>query len=87
MSPYFLPPFAYTQVRKVQNLGFSCAFSFRATIYYGCYASTPEIMPSGHRATGNGLAVASNRIMGIVDAVVDIAANTTISVPLSLCVA
>lgn len=81
--------FAYTQVRTAaQNLGFNCAITFCLNIYYGClYAYTPEVMPSAHRATGSGLAVSFNRIMGIVSAVVGIAANTSTSVPIFICAA
>ncbi|KAI4127660.1 MAG: hypothetical protein LQ347_004516 [Umbilicaria vellea] len=81
--------FAYTQVRTAaQNLGFNCAITFCLNIYYGClYAYTPEVMPSAHRATGNGLAVSFNRIMGIVSAVVGIAANTSTAVPIFICAA
>jgi hypothetical protein len=62
--------FAYTQVRtNAQNLGFTCAISFCVNIYYGTlYAYTPEVLPSAHRGTGNGVSIAFNRIMGIVSA-------------------
>jgi hypothetical protein len=62
--------FAYTQVRtNAQNLGFTCAISFCVNIYYGTlYAYTPEVLPSAHRGTGNGVSIALNRIMGIVSA-------------------
>jgi hypothetical protein len=62
--------FAYTQVRtNAQNLGFTCAISFCLNIYYGTlYAYTPEVLPSAHRGTGNGISIALNRIMGIVSA-------------------
>jgi hypothetical protein len=68
----------YTQVRtQAQNLGFSCAINFALNIYYGTlYAYTPEVLPSAHRATGNGVAVACNRVMGIVSAVVATYADT-----------
>jgi hypothetical protein len=43
---------------QAQNLGFSCAINFALNIYYGTlYAYTPEVLPSAHRATGNGVAV------------------------------
>ena len=76
--------FAYTAVRTgAQNVGFNCAISFCLNIYYGTlYAYTPEVLPSAHRATGNGIAIGFNRIMGIVSAVVATAANVGIS-PLS----
>lgn len=64
--------FAYTQVRtESQNIGFSCTVNFCLNIYYGTlYAYTPEIFPSAHRGTGNGVAIGLNRIMGIVSAIV-----------------
>ena len=64
--------FCYTQVRsEAQNVGFSCAISFWLNVYYGTlYAYTPEVLPSAHRTTGNGIAVGCNRIMGIISAVI-----------------
>lgn len=69
--------FCYTQVRtQSQNVGFTCTISFCLNIYYGTlYAYTPEVFPSGHRGTGNGVAIGLNRIMGIVSAVVGEAAD------------
>lgn len=51
--------FAYTAVRTAaQNLAFTCMIYFMVNIYYGTlYAYTPEVLPSAHRATGNGIAV------------------------------
>jgi MFS family permease len=81
--------FAYTQVRtNAQNVGFSCAIGFALNIYYGTlYAYTAEALPSAHRATGNGVAVACNRIMGIMSAVIATYANTKTSVPIYICAA
>ncbi len=81
--------FAYTVVRnQAQNVGFSCAIAFALNIYYGTlYAYTPEVLPSAHRATGNGIAVACNRIMGILSAVIATVANTSTSVPIFVCAA
>ncbi|KAJ5459520.1 uncharacterized protein N7458_001072 [Penicillium daleae] len=81
--------FCYTQVRTAsQNLGFTCAISFCLNIYYGTlYAYTPEVFPSAHRGTGNGVAIGLNRIMGIVSAVVGNAANTNTPVPIFICAA
>lgn len=64
--------FAYTQVRtEGQDIGFSCTVNFCLNIYYGTlYAYTPEVFPSAHRGTGNGVAIGLNRIMGIVSAIV-----------------
>ena len=79
--------FAYTQVRtQAQNVGFSCAIGFTLNIYYGTlYAHTPEALPSAHRVTGNGIAVACNRIMGILSAVIITVANTETSAPIYVC--
>lgn len=81
--------FAYTGVRtQPQNVGFSCTIAFCLNIYYGTlYAYTPEVLPSAHRATGNGVAVACNRIMGIMSAVIATVADTTTSVPIYVCAA
>ncbi|KAK7735270.1 Filamentous Growth Regulator [Cytospora paraplurivora] len=81
--------FAFTAVRsEAQNVGFSCAIGFCLNIYYGTlYAYTPEVLPSAHRATGNGIAVACNRIMGILSAIIATFADTSTSVPIYLCAA
>ena len=81
--------FAYTQVRtQAQNIAFSCSIAFFLNIYYGTlYAYTPEVLPSAHRATGNGIAVACNRIMGILSAIIATYADTTTSVPIYICAA
>jgi MFS family permease len=81
--------FAYTQVRtETQNVAFSCLIGFCLNIYYGTlYAYTPEVLPSAHRATGNGVAVACNRVMGILSAIIATVANTATSVPIYLCAA
>jgi len=49
------------------------------------YAYTPEVLPSAHRATGNGIAIACNRIMGLVSAAVASSANTATSAPIYIC--
>jgi len=81
--------FAYTAVSTPdQNVAFSCTIGFCLNIYYGTlYAYTPEVLPSAHRGTGNGIAVACNRIMGIVSAVVGTTADTSTSVPIYICAA
>ena len=61
---------------------------FFLNIYYGTlYAYTPEVLPSAHRATGNGIAVACNRVMGLVSAFVATYANTATSAPIYICAA
>jgi hypothetical protein len=79
--------FAYTAVRTAeQNVGFSCAIGFSLNVYYGTlYAYTPEVLPSAHRATGNGVAVACNRVMGILSAVIATVADTSTSAPIYIC--
>jgi len=49
------------------------------------YAYTPEVLPSAHRATGNGIAIACNRVMGLVSAAVATSANTATSAPIYIC--
>lgn len=75
--------FAYTTVRTpAQNLGFSCAIAVCINIYLGTlFAYTPEVLPSAHRATGNGIAVSGNRIMGSLSPVVAYYANTATTAP------
>jgi len=71
--------FAYTQVRtKAQNIVFSCVINFCLNIYYGTlYAYTPEVLPSAHRGTGNGIAIGWNRVMGILSAVIATSADVS----------
>ncbi|KIW65416.1 hypothetical protein PV04_07679 [Phialophora macrospora] len=79
--------FAYTAVRTpAQNIAFTCSIYFFVNIYYGTlYAYTPESFPSAHRATGNGIAVGLNRVMGLVSAFVATYANTATSAPIYIC--
>ncbi|PNS20636.1 hypothetical protein CAC42_363 [Sphaceloma murrayae] len=81
--------FAYTQVRTAdQNVAFTCIINFCLNIYYGTlYAYTPEVLPSAHRGTGNGIAIGINRIMGILSAVIATFADTSTSVPIYICAA
>lgn len=79
----------HPQVRNnAQNLGFNCAISFCLNIYYGTlYAYTPEVLPSAHRGTGNGISIGLNRIMGILSAVIATVADTNTPVPIYICAA
>ncbi|KAL2845519.1 major facilitator superfamily domain-containing protein [Aspergillus pseudoustus] len=81
--------FSYTAVRTAaQNVAFTCTINFCLNIYYGTlYAYTPEVLPSAHRGTGNGIAIGLNRIMGIISAIVGREADTSTSVPLYICAA
>jgi hypothetical protein len=77
------------QVRsETQNTAFTCIINFCLNIYYGTlYAYTPEVLPSAHRGTGNGLAVSGNRVMGILSAVIATYADTGTAVPIYICAA
>ncbi|KAH6957719.1 major facilitator superfamily domain-containing protein [Ilyonectria sp. MPI-CAGE-AT-0026] len=81
--------FSYTAVKtSVQDLVFTCFIAFCINIYYGTlYAYTPEVLPSAHRGTGNSIAVACNRIMGIISAVVATESNTATAAPIYVCAA
>jgi hypothetical protein len=72
----FVSPTSLTLAAQKQN------------IYYGTlYAYTPEVLPSAHRGTGNGISIGLNRIMGIVSAGVATGANTATPVPIYICAA
>ena len=79
--------FGYTAVKTdAQNLGFACAISVTINIYYATlYAYTVEVMPSAHRGTGNGIAVAFNRLMGTASALIGAFTSTASSVPIYVC--
>ncbi|ROT43798.1 hexose transporter [Sodiomyces alkalinus F11] len=81
--------FGYTAVTTTtQNVAFSCVLACCINIYYGTlYAYTAEIFPSAHRATGSGIAVALNRIMGMISAVIAAEGGTDTPVPLYVCAA
>ena len=79
--------FAYTQVRTaMQNIVFTCVINFCLNVYYGTlYAYTPEVLPSAHRGTGNGIAIGWNRVMGILSAVIATVADvSSVSCPESM---
>ncbi|KAK3370894.1 major facilitator superfamily domain-containing protein [Lasiosphaeria ovina] len=79
--------FAYTAVRTgSQDVGCSYAIGFCLNVYYGTlYAYTPDVLPSAHRATSNGVAVACNRTMGIISAVIATASDTSTTAPIFIC--
>ncbi|RDA86449.1 hypothetical protein CP532_3617 [Ophiocordyceps camponoti-leonardi (nom. inval.)] len=79
--------FAYPMVKTAtQDLIINSFVAFFIHVYYGTlYAYTPEVLPSAHRATGNGIAVACNRIMGILSAVIATVADTSTPAPLYTC--
>jgi hypothetical protein len=60
------------------QVAFACTVNFCLNIYYGTlYAYTPEVLPSAHRGTGNGIAIGFNRIMGILSAVIATVADVS----------
>ena len=69
--------FASTPVRsEAEILGFNCAINFYLNIYYVTpNGYTPEVLPSTHRGTGNGIPIGCNRTVGILSAVVTERAN------------
>jgi hypothetical protein len=79
--------FAYSQVTsQAQNIAYSCVISFTLEIYYGTlYGYTVEVLPSAHRGTGNGIAVAFCRFMGAMSAVIATVANTETAGPIFIC--
>ncbi|KAH7123052.1 major facilitator superfamily domain-containing protein [Dactylonectria macrodidyma] len=76
--------FSYTVIKTpAQNLALSCCISVCINLYYGTlYAYTAEVFPSPQRATGNGIAVALNRVMGLISAFIAVEANTATVTPL-----
>ncbi|CAN6668597.1 hypothetical protein TRVA0_040S01222 [Trichomonascus vanleenenianus] len=76
--------FAYTSVRtSAANLGLSCAINICLNIYYGTlFAYTPEVLPSAHRATGNGMSVGFARGLGAIAPAVAYFSNTATVVPI-----
>ena len=67
------------------QVAFSCIINFCLNIYYGTlYAYTPEVLPSAHRGTGNGIAIGWNRVMGILSAVIATVADVSSSPPYRL---
>lgn len=81
--------FAYSQVASQDaNVAYSCVISFTLEIYYGVlYGYTAETLPSVHRATGNGIAVAFCRLAGAMSAVVATYADPTTTAPVFVCAA
>jgi hypothetical protein len=68
------------------QVAFTCVINFCLNIYYGTlYAYTPEVLPSAHRGTGNGIAIGWNRIMGILSAVIATVSDVSFSFHDSFC--
>ncbi|KAI0787248.1 MFS general substrate transporter [Irpex lacteus] len=62
-----------TTTTEAAYLGFSCASSLTQNAMYGVlYAYTPEAFPTPHRGTGDALASAFNRVMGLIAPIIKI---------------
>ncbi|KAI0089234.1 major facilitator superfamily domain-containing protein [Irpex rosettiformis] len=62
-----------TTTTEAAYLGFSCASSLTQNAMYGVlYAYTPEAFPTPHRGTGDALASAVNRVMGLIAPIIKI---------------
>ncbi|KAA8909649.1 MFS general substrate transporter [Sphaerosporella brunnea] len=63
-------------------LGWNCAYAVAGTMMAAVmYAYTPEVFPTKHRGTGNGLAMTANRIGGILAPVIAMYADLNTPVP------
>lgn len=80
---------AYTRVRSAaEETAMACLVACVINVYYGTlHAYTAEVLPSAHRATGSGVAVACNRVMGMASALVATLADTRTEAPLYACAA
>ena len=81
--------FAYARVSsQAANIAYSCVISFNLEIYYGVlYGYTAETLPSAHRGTGDGIAVAFCRFAGAMSAVVATYADPSTTSPVFVCAA
>jgi hypothetical protein len=71
--------FGYVYVKtERQSIIVASATAFFVSFYYGTlFGYTAEVLPDRHRGTGNGIAIAVNRLMGVLVAVVATAANVS----------
>lgn len=80
---------AFTSVQsESQNLAFSCMISFWQNGFYAIlYAYTPEVMPTAHRGTGCGLAMAMGRTASLSAPFIATFGDVASSVPIWVCMA
>ncbi|KAH8592347.1 putative sugar transporter [Bisporella sp. PMI_857] len=80
---------AFTSVNnEAQNIAFSCMINFWQNGYYAIlYAYTPEVMPTAHRGTGCGLAMACGRLASLAAPFIGTFGDVTSSVPIWVCMA
>ncbi|CAK7219983.1 hypothetical protein SBRCBS47491_004035 [Sporothrix bragantina] len=72
-----------SQGKDNESLVWSCAISTCINLYYATlYAYTPEVLPPSHRAAGYGIALAVNRLMGIIASLVVSVVSTSTATPL-----
>ncbi|WVW86733.1 hypothetical protein I302_108787 [Kwoniella bestiolae CBS 10118] len=76
--------FGFTQVKNgTQNLAISCLITAVENIFYGgLYGITPELLPTGSRTTGYGIAVAINRVCNVIANIIGTYANVLTTAPL-----
>ncbi|ANB11853.1 hypothetical protein AWJ20_77 [Sugiyamaella lignohabitans] len=76
--------FGYTQVRTpTQNTALSFCINAVETMFFAAlYGVTPELLPTGSRATGYGIAVALNRVCNIFASIIAGYANVETTAPL-----
>ncbi|GME99939.1 hypothetical protein B5S28_g2074 [[Candida] boidinii] len=79
--------FGYTKVtNEIGNVFMSSLCYIFINIYYGTlYAYTPEVLASANRATGASLALAMNRIAGMLVPVIAYYSNTASAAPIYVC--
>ncbi|KAH8663441.1 sugar transporter [Tricladium varicosporioides] len=80
---------AFTSVQsEAQNLAFSCMIGFWQNGFYAIlYAYTPEVMPTAHRGTGCGLAMAMGRTASLSAPFIATFGDVASSVPIWVCMA
>ncbi|RMZ82913.1 hypothetical protein DV736_g6624, partial [Chaetothyriales sp. CBS 134916] len=72
---------------NLKLLGRKYTMAIGALITMAFFFAYTASLPSAHRATGNGIAVACNRVMGLVSSFVAAYGNTATSVPIFVCAA
>ncbi|ODN74734.1 hypothetical protein L202_07063 [Cryptococcus amylolentus CBS 6039] len=79
--------FGFTQVKTgTENLIVSSFINAVENIFFGAlYGVTPELLPTGSRATGYGICVAINRVCNIIANIIGTYANVYTSAPLFVC--
>ncbi|ODN91436.1 hypothetical protein L198_05950 [Cryptococcus wingfieldii CBS 7118] len=79
--------FGFTQVKTgTENLIVSSFINAVENIFFGAlYGVTPELLPTGSRATGYGICVAINGVCNIIANIIGTYANVYTPAPLFVC--